>query len=396
MTCSWKSPGKSSEIEVKSMFMHIYKYRLRKLIRTKEMIFWTLAFPIMLSFFFHLAFQNLDRAEAFDPIPTAVIANEKLESHDFFRAVLTEVSTGEEPLLTYQEVTQEEAESLLEKGEIYGYFSAEDPISLTVKTSGLSQNILRVFLDQVNQQSAMVSNLASTHPEAMPAFLEALDKTVAYTREKEKTTAPPSQILNYFYSLIAMACMYGAFFGSDEITDIEANISMRAARIQVAPVHKLKAFVASSLASYTVLLVNTSLLLLFLAYVLRIDFGNRAFYIVLTAFVGTLTGITFGSFISSLVKKNENMKAAVIVAVTMGGSFLAGMMYAQMKYIVYDKAPILAYLNPVNLITDSFYSLYYFSSMGRYFTNLGLLILMTVVFGLGTYFSLRRRRYASI
>jgi len=82
--------------------------------------------------------------------------------------------------------------------------------------------------------------------------------------------------------------------------------------------------------------------------------------------------------------------------VTMCGSFLAGMMYAQMKYIVYDKAPILAYLNPVNLITDSFYSLYYFTDMGRYFLNLAILMVMTVLFGLGTYYVLRRRRYASI
>jgi ABC-2 type transport system permease protein len=267
---------------------------------------------------------------------------------------------------------------------------------MTVKTSGLSQNILRLFLDQVNQRFSMIKSISMVNPESMESFVKALGESVTYTIEKEKSTAPPSQILNYFYSLIAMACMYGAFFGSDEITDIEANISMRAARIQVAPVHKLKAFAASSLASYTVLLVNTSILLLFLSYVLGIDFGERAFYIVLTAFAGTLTGITFGSFISSLVKKNENIKAAVIVAVTMGGSFLAGMMYAQMKYIVYDKVPVLAYLNPVNLITDSFYSLYYFTDMGRYFQNLALLLVMTVVFGLGTYLSLRRRRYASI
>ncbi len=378
------------------MFMHIYKYRLKKLLRTKEMIFWTLAFPILLSVFFHLAFQNLDRAEAFDPIATAVVADAAYQENSFFQEVLKDVSSGQEPLLTYREVSLEEAEALLGSGDIYGYFLAGDPIAMTVKTSGLSQNILRLFLDQVNQRFSMIKSISMVNPESMESFVKALGESVTYTIEKEKSTAPPSQILNYFYSLIAMACMYGAFFGSDEITDIEANISMRAARIQVAPVHKLKAFAASSLASYTVLLVNTSILLLFLAYVLGIDFGERAFYIVLTAFAGTLTGITFGSFISSLVKKNENIKAAVIVAVTMGGSFLAGMMYAQMKYIVYDKVPVLAYLNPVNLITDSFYSLYYFTDMGRYFQNLALLLVMTVVFGLGTYLSLRRRRYASI
>ena len=36
------------------MFFHIFTYRLKKLLRTKEMIFWTLAFPILLGTFFNL------------------------------------------------------------------------------------------------------------------------------------------------------------------------------------------------------------------------------------------------------------------------------------------------------------------------------------------------------
>lgn len=190
--------------------------------------------------------------------------------------------------------------------------------------------------------------------------------------------------------------MYGAFFGTDEVTDIQANISDRAARINVAPVHKLKAFIASSLASYLVLMVNMSILLLFLRFVLGIDFGNRVLLIVLTTFVGSMTGISFGAFISSLVKKGENLKVSIIITVSMTGSFLAGMMYAQMKYIVYDKAPLLAYINPVNLITDSFYSLYYFEDLSRYFMNILILMFMTIVFSLGTYLVLRRRKYASL
>ncbi len=135
------------------MFMHIYKYRLKKLLRTKEMIFWTLAFPILLSVFFHLAFQNLDRAEAFDPIATAVVADAAYQENSFFQEVLKDVSSGEEPLLTYSEVSLKEAETLLENGDIYGYFLVGNPIAMTVKTSGLSQNILRLFLDQVNSAS---------------------------------------------------------------------------------------------------------------------------------------------------------------------------------------------------------------------------------------------------
>ena len=378
------------------MFGHLFKYRLKKLLRTKEMIFWTLAFPIILSIFFNLAFQNLDSSEDFDPIPTAVVTDESYENHPFLKDVLKEVSEGEDPLLTLSEVSLDEAESLLEEGKIRGYITAENPIRLHVKSSGFSQNILRLFLDNVNQTFAVVEDVTAVNPAALQAVYSAMAEERGYTQEKEKKTAPPSQVLNYFYSLIAMACMYGAFFGADEVTDIQANISDRAARINVAPVHKLKAFLASSSASYLVLMVNMSILLLFLRFVLGIEFGNRVLLLVLTTFVGTMTGISFGAFVSSLVKKGENLKVAIIITVSMTGSFLAGMMYAQMKYIVYDKAPILAYINPVNLITDSFYSLYYFEDLGRYAMNILLLLVMTIVFSLGTYMVLRRRKYASI
>lgn len=378
------------------MFGHLFKYRLKKLLRTKEMIFWTLAFPIILSIFFNLAFQNLDSSEGFDPIPAVVVTDDSDENHPFLKDVLKEVSEGEDPLLILSEVPLDEAKALLDEGKIRGYITAENPICLHVKSSGFSQNILRLFLDNVNQRFAVVEDVTAHDPAALEAVFSAMEEERDFTREKEKTTAPPSQVLNYFYSLIAMACMYGAFFGADEVTDIQANISDRAARINVAPVHKLKAFLASSAASYLVLMVNMSILLLFLRFVLGIDFGNRVLLLVLTTFVGTMTGISFGAFVSSLVKKGENLKVAIIITVSMTGSFLAGMMYAQMKYIVYDKAKILAYINPVNLITDSFYSLYYFEDLGRYVMNILILLVMTIVFSLGTYMVLRRRKYASI
>lgn len=378
------------------MFGHIFKYRLKKLLRTKEMIFWTLAFPIILSIFFNLAFQNLDSSEGFDPIPSAIVVDEAYENHLFLKDVLKEVSQGEDALLDLKEVSLEEAERLLEEGKIRGYMTAENPIRLHVMESGLYQNILRLFLDNVNQTFAVIEDVTMTNPESLQLVIAEIGEERTYTEEKKKETAPPSQILNYFYTLIAMSCMYGAFFGTDEVTDIQANISDRAARINVAPVHKLKAFIASASASYLILLINMSILLLFLRFVLGIDFGSRTLLVVLTTFVGTMTGISFGAFISSLVKKGENLKVAIIITVSMTGSFLAGMMYAQMKYIVYDKAPILAYINPVNLITDSFYSLYYFDNLDRYFMNITILMVMTVVFSLGTYMVLRRRKYASI
>jgi len=97
-----------------------------------------------------------------------------------------------------------------------------------------------------------------------------------------------------------------------------------------------------------------------------------------------------------LYKKDEGVKTGVILAVSMTGSFLAGMMYEGMKYIVSENAPILSYLNPVNLLTDAFYSLYYYDTYRRYALNMGILGIFAAIFCTGTYLVVRRRKYASI
>ncbi|MGB4588861.1 MAG: ABC transporter permease [Clostridiaceae bacterium] len=378
------------------MFMHIFKYRLKKLLRTREVIFWTLAFPIILSILFNLAFANLDSSEAFEPFSAAVVNDENYESNVNFKSVLKEVSTGDDRLMNLREVSKTEAEELLTAGEISGYMESGDQIKLYVSSSGLNQNILRLFLDNYNQTFFTVENILKENPQKVQSLMAEVSEVNQYTKEAVSENAPPSQILNYFYTLIAMSCLYGFFFGSDEVTDIQANISARAARINIAPVHKMKAFLSSMAASLLIHLMCMGTLLLFMAYVLKIDFGNRVGYIILTTFMGSMTGLTFGAFVSALVKKSENLKVAIAISVTMTGSFLAGMMYAQMKYLVMQNVPILAYINPVNLITDALYTLYYYSDLNRYFFNIFMLFILSLVFSIGTYLILRRRRYASI
>ena len=378
------------------MFYHIFRYRLKKLVKIREMIFWTLAFPIILSIFFNMAFQNLDSSEGFDPIDTAVVVNEDYRNSAYLEEIFADVSVGEDRLMNLQETTVEEAEKLLEDGMISGYITAGDMLELHVKNSGLSQNILRLFLDNLNQTFAVIEDVAATDPQKIEPLITAISDPRVYTEEMEKETAPPNQMLNYFYSLIAMTCMYGAFFGADEVTEVQADISDLAARLNVAPVHKMKAFLASSLASYLVLMVNVSILLIFLRFALGIQFGDRLGLLIVTTFVATATGMSFGAFISALIKKGFNLKVALIVTVTMVGSFLSGMMFAQMKYIIHNNLPVLSYINPVSLITDSFYSLYYFETLDRWLTNIVILMVMTILFSSATYMVLRRRKYASL
>jgi ABC-2 type transport system permease protein len=67
-----------------------------------------------------------------------------------------------------------------------------------------------------------------------------------------------------------------------------------------------------------------------------------------------------------------------------------------MKYIIARNIPLLSYLNPVNLLTDAFYALYYYDTFTRVFTNIAILVVFIIVFCSGTYLIIRRRKYASL
>jgi ABC-2 type transport system permease protein len=146
-------------------------------------------------------------------------------------------------------------------------------------------------------------------------------------------------------------------------------------------------------------LAEITILVAYLIFILKVDFGDQMGYIFLTCFVGCAAGITFGSFVASVVKKGEGVKTAIILGGTMVASFLSGMMSGygnNIKYIIGQKVPLLAYINPVSLIADTFYTLYYYDTHTRFFINIALLCGFTVLFSLCTYLVIRRQKYASI
>ncbi len=378
------------------MFGHIFKYRLKCLMRDKPMIFWTIAFPMIIAVLFQLAFSNIGKSEAFKAIDIAVIDDVQYQENQFFRSALEEASKGDSRLFNLTVTTAEEAQKLLDDGSIKGYIAVDTPIKLVVNESGISQNIIKSYIDNYSQTIAAVSTIILNDPSKQQEVIGSLADRENYIKEVSGTGAEPNTILNYFYSLIAMACLYGGFFGKREITDIQADISPLAARVNVAPVHKMKTFIYSLSAALLIHCVELIALLCFMRYVLNVDFGLRAVYVVLTTIIGSMTGILLGALISAVVKKSETIKVAAVVTISMFGSFLAGMMYQDVKYIVAKNVPILSYINPVNLLTDAFYSLYYYDNLLRYSLNMAFLSVFILLATFGTYLILRRRKYASL
>ena len=116
----------------------------------------------------------------------------------------------------------------------------------------------------------------------------------------------------------------------------------------------------------------------------------------LTCLAGCIAGVSYGSFTGTLVCGHEGGKTGIPIGPTMAMSFLAGLMWVDMKYIVSVKVPFLSYINPAALIADAFYSLYVFDTHRRFFINIGMLCLISAVFCVASFAILRRDEYASI
>ncbi len=67
-----------------------------------------------------------------------------------------------------------------------------------------------------------------------------------------------------------------------------------------------------------------------------------------------------------------------------------------MKYIIDKNVPIINKINPASMITDGFYSLYYYDTLDRYYFNVVSLLIFAFIMIIASYFSLRRQKYDSI
>ena len=205
-----------------------------------------------------------------------------------------------------------------------------------------------------------------------------------------------SYIMIEFYTLIAMAALYGGVI-SMFITNYKlANMSAVGKRTSITPIHKGSMLLGSLLASYFVQLIGIGLLFLYTIFVLNVDYGSNLLLVILLALVGSLAGLALGVFVATIFKTNENTKMGILIAFTMLCSFLSGMMGITMKYVVDKNIPILNIINPASMITDGFYSLYYYDTLDRFYFNLISLIIFSALMIFISYSGLRRQKYDSI
>lgn len=380
------------------MFLHLLKYKLKSLFREKDLLGWVFAFPLVLGTFFYLSFGNLMNGEEyhFNPIPVAFVSEGNADAA--FEPVLDSLSKEgtKDRMFEVTKTGEEDARDLLKKGRIDGIIYTSPELSVTVSKEGMNQTIIKAFLEEYLKNRTIYEQIGSSHPEKLESAVSVLSKNISFSKEVSFSSAKMNSLSQYFYALIAMTCLYGSFMGSRAVEDIQANLSAIGARRGIAPSHKLKVILADYLGAVIVNYSSILLLFFYLIVILKIDFGTRIPYILVTGLLGSVIGVSMGTFTGAISKIPASLKGAIMSAFDLLLSFLSGLMINNMKDIVEHHIPILNRINPAALITDCMYSLNMYKSFDRFYSDIAIMGVIAALLVAGSYFMLRRTRYADI
>lgn len=374
---------------------NLYRYRLKRLVINKSLIFWAGIFPIILGTFFGLCFSSIsEKTENMDAMKIAILDDGKNQDSQsvmqFFDSMEKE---GYVKIVTKD---KKEADKALKKNKIIGIVNISDEINIEIAENGMYQTILKSVIDSYIQGAEVINDTIKNNPSKVNDVIKQLYDDTAYNSEKSIADGNMDPFVQYYFALFAMTCMFGATFGMTNTKEIQANQAVVAVRRNISPTKKMQAVLTDFLASLTIQTTIFIVVFLYIKFVMGIDFGDKYLLILIAGFVASMFGISYGYFIGVIVKANENTKNGIISGTVLFMCFLSGLMVGDMKSVIEDACPIVNRINPAALISDSFYSVCVTGGMEMYIRALVTLLIYIVVFSIVSVVVLRREKYADI
>ena len=377
-----------------------FKYALLRLMRNKANLFWILVFPIVLGCFFKIAFSNITASESFHTIPVAVVEGDNADATAFHTMIEQLSGDSEDAMLSATFCDDKKARTLLEKGKVDGIFYTTDTVELAVNSdlsdASINQSILQSLLTQYYLNRDLIVQIITTNPGNIESLVDSIGQSVDTRKEVSLTRNNTDTYDQYFYNLIAMACLYTAMGGINLAINNSANLSSLAARKTIAPAKRAALIGTELLAIILFESILNMVSFLFIVTVLGVHMTTHLGLALLTILISTTFSITFGMFLGCVGPKSEGGKTGLMFAVVMPLCFLSGLMMGTMRMVVEKYAPFVNRINPAALISDSFYALNNYDTLTRYTGNILTLLLMTVLFLIISILVTRRKTYASL
>ena len=141
------------------------------------------------------------------------------------------------------------------------------------------------FINTYLQKESVYKTLVADNNYEALQLLTEINSEVNCIKEENLVNDNPDSMISYYFSLIAMAILFGGYFGSKCGREMNANTTNKGLRKCISSVPKVKFIIAEFLATITLHIISLLVLLLYMVLVLRLNIGNQFGYIALTCMV---------------------------------------------------------------------------------------------------------------
>ncbi len=367
-----------------------YVYRLKRLLRMRQLFFWSILFPLLLGTVFKVAFSDATSKDwGFVTIPVAVVT-EQSTGDEAFVTFLTEMKNGDTPFFTVTEGDRETSEALLADGEVSAVIVTGEETKVLLRENGLNSTIVKTVVDGYLQSKEMFIEAAMKGklPEVMAAFSE--EVTTLSVKEFEGAATDP--FVQYFYALIAMASLYGAMYGIMNTNELNQKLSIVSARRLAAPMRTVPTVLCDVAAAFTIQYLQFLIILAYSILILKVDFGNVSGWLFLGGAFYSLLGVLNGYFIGTVVQNSDSLQNSIMMGYTMFSCFLAGLMVGNIRIAIELTVPVVNRINPATLIADSMQALCIMSDIEKFASCLFGIFIWCVCLIVGSMFVVMLRQ----
>lgn len=389
-----------------------FKTTVRTLLLTPSAVVWTLIFPIVLATVFNFMFEPMRSTGSVEAVKVAVVADDAWEDSPFSQVVDT-LREADEPLLAVHPVaTEQEARGLIAEGSVAGAYivdaagpadaagaasgsgtaAGSSDVSTSTSSAGstgapriilapagsgtgsdASYDVNRAILESVAtsylQSEALIEELATHDPVALsdPTTIEnALGLSVS-VREVSLTHAQPDSMVRFYYALLGMASIFAAQLAGESVWHLQPTSSAAGARRTVSSTSRMRLLIPTIGACWA---VSTTFLAIAFGYICltaHIDFSGREGLCIVGIAASSLLSCGIGALVgASPGRMGSDSRRGILMALTCLLSLFAGLYgepTMELADTIAQAIPAATWLNPVCLIRDLFYTVYYYDTL---------------------------------
>ena len=306
--------------------------------------------------------------------------------------------------LDYQTMTPAEAEESLKVGKIFAAVYEDEAglhYSVASQEETVKLQILQQLLDSYQQVNLNFTKLAEGF---MTGRFPVVDGTklaqqfiygarLTLVENQQVRTVNPSTVP--LFALMAYLAFFPVNTGLIVVEHIAANQSQVGRRTSCSPRPKGLRFLACFLPRALLNLLSCSLLYLYLR-LWGIDFGDQHLAILILLWLGNLSALFTGSFISAIFPGKPKLAGGLSIAIPLLLAALSGMMVSDINGLVAQHFPWLFKINPIGMMSKGLYALASSGLGERYYSYTLSLLSYLLIFAGFSFIFLRSTSYENL